>query len=421
MRESFVMGKETSLKVLPVTPNGSKIPTAGPAMTPDRNKFQHESLTGSPEPRPVVTGKKWVNVDTGKVEASPISLIDPWNSLFGDPEITGTASLQQWLFHLKDQTSWFFEQRHADLGKFPRFLGGYLGNGSHSVEAEGVMSAQFTGLACRQVNPTPSATCVTGTLTDRTTSMPFSYLLAYIRVNGVKKGYLKVLYWDVNRNIDKDFSADETDEPAVIFSKIAMVTGRIVGRLEDTSLIDDSLSGIECSIDWRIPQGLGQGVFGVMPTCIIHPARIVTNGSGLVTFEGNFDAYARGPASQFSGQTRSRFWVTDVAVPTLTYKIKTDLQPAGVVVTAMAGDVTPDLLATRINGTVGLAGIASVERMAGETGGVLVLTAPTAGAAGYVQVDNTSTGAIQSGMDSVQHFGLDNVSIVVGLLNKVAA
>jgi hypothetical protein len=87
----------------------------------------------------------------------------------------------------------------------------------------------------------------------------------------------------------------------------------------------------------------------------------------------------------------------------------------------MAGDVTPDLLATRINGTVGLAGIASVERMAGETGGVLVLTAPTAGAAGYVQVDNTSTGAIQSGMDSVQHFGLDNVSIVVGLLNKVAA
>lgn len=422
MRESFVMGLETSFKTLPATPTGSLVPSYGPSFALDRNKFQSEALNADPNPNAVIVGKKWVTVDTGKIDGSPVSFMDPWRSIFGPQDTTGTSALQQHLFYLspsKAQESWFFENRHADLAKYPRFLGGYLGNASHSVESEGIFTGQFTGLAARQVNPTPSATCVTGTLTDRTTLLPFSQLFAFIRRDGVKVGYAKMMNFTVNRQLDKDFSMDETDEVACVYSKKAIVSGTITARFEDTSFLDDSASGIECSLDFRVPQGLGLAALGFFPKVILTPFKRVTNGSGLVTIEGGFDAYGSG--AQFRGQTRSRFWVTDNALPTLTFKIKTNLTPSGATFTAGSLDITPDLIATGINATSGLSGIASVERMAGETGGVLVLTAPTNGAGGYVQVDSTSTGAIQAGFDTVQHLGLDGVAIVLMLLNKVAA
>lgn len=419
MRESFVMGRETSFKTPPGSPAGSLIPSYGPAMGLDRNKFQSDALDGDANPNAVIPGKKWVGIDTGKVDCSPIALMDTWRSLFGAQDTTGTSALQQHLFYLKDQESWFFEQRHTDLGKFPRFLGGYIGNGAHNLAPEGIMTAQFTGLAARQVNPTPSSTIVTGTLTDRTTLLPFSYLFAFIRRNGTKVGYAKVFNFAVNRQIDKDFSMDETDEVAVIFGKKATISGTIEARFENADLLDDSNSAIECSLDFRVPAGLGSAALGFFPKCLLTPFKVVTNGTGLCTVTGGFDAYKQG--ATFSGQTRSRYWVSDGALPTLTFKIKTDVTPAGATFTAGSSDLTPDLLATGINAVSGLTGIASVERLPGETGGVLVLTAPTAGAAGYVQVDATSTGAIEAGFDTVQHSGLDGKAIVCMLLNKVAA
>lgn len=418
MKQSIRLAKEASLKTLPATVHAGKIPAIQPNFGLGRNKFQSSALTGSPQPRPIALGKKWVDFDF-RVEASPLSLVDPLEALFGSVELSGTPALQQRLYYLGDQSTWGVEQAHTDLTLFPRWLGLMFGAGSFAIETDGLCEVGFAGVGCRQVTPTPAATMVNGTLRDRTSLLPFGYLFVRIRRGGTVLGYSKTMAFDVNRQVGYDFTQDETDEPSAVFTQVASIVGRMKARFENRDLLDESAVGDETSLDFFLPAGNGLALFGSFPTVRFTPFKITSNGTGILDVDGGFDAYARGSASQFAGQLRSEWFTAKGTLPTTTLVIKLN-GGAGITVTFQAGDTTPEAVVARINGAAGLAGVASVERMAGEVGGVVVLKASTNGAGGSIQVDASSTGDLILGFDNLVHTGLDNVALVLGLLNQAA-
>lgn len=419
IRESMVLAKETSPATLPGTVNAALIPVISPDFGMDRNKFRSAALKNSPNPRKPVYGKKRTPF-TYRLACNPLSMIDPLTGLNGDPSLSGTAALYQRIYAMGTLPSYTAEARHPDISKYPRRQGLYTGRVDLMLEDEGVLEATFAGMGLSTVNPTPTATVVNGALYDRTSLADFSEMLIRVKKGGSTIGTICKVNLGLDRQLGFKGAMDETDHVAVVFAQIAQITASLESLVADVALLDEGNAGpTSTSFEFFIPGGNGLALLLTMPSVYMDPGKLVTNGTGIVTYSGPFDVWGNGTESQFPGQLRSKFYtVQDLATTT----VKIALDGAGpITVTFLSGDDTPDEHAARINGTGGLSGVASVERMAGEVGGLLKLQTTTNGAAGSIAIDASSTGAATIGLQTgFTQAGLDDAALVWTLLNQSA-
>jgi hypothetical protein len=412
MRQAIFLLPESAFKTLAGTVTADKVPVINPSFRPIRNQFQSNALTGSPEPRAVILGKVGVEWDAG-IECNPSSL-DPWlTKLCGTRVSGGSADLFHRRYNLGDMSSFAVEDSHADLVKFLGYRGLYVGSGSFQFATEGAMEAQVSGLGAKAL-ASVGATVINSTITDRTTLAPFSYLYGRVKKNGATIGYVKTATLDINRNLGRDMAMDETNELAVIFSEIASVGGRITALFSSVELYDEALGDSAVSLEFWIPYGLGQGFLVILPSVVLQPFAVQTNGTGLCTLEGSYTA-------QGIGTTAGRVWskyFTSEALNGLTLRVKVD-GAAAQVVTFAPSDDTPEEAAAAVNAqTTGCT--ASVLRMVGETGGVLSIASDLAGSGGSIEIEAASTAEVLLGIDNAVHTGLTNVSMELWLFNKVA-
>jgi len=411
--EGLYAGFEDSFKTLPGTVNADKVPVIAPNIRPVRNTSTSNALTESAEPRSTIYGKVAVEGDV-RIECNASAMFTWLKGVYGAPTSGGTASLRHHRFNLSTMLSMWFERKFGSLTKFLVYKGIYLGSLGLQMQTEGPMEGSI-GFMGAVASPSSGSTIINGSTTDRTTLAPLSYLMGRVRRNGTKVANIKTVTLDVNRNLGRDTAIDETNEQAVIFPNISTVGGNITALFDSATYYDDALARTESSMDLWVPHGSGQGFYAVFPAVAFRPFAANTQGTGLTTLEGGYDAQ---PTGSTTGKVFSKFF-SDEALDTLTLVIAPD-GGANQTVTFGATDNTPDEVAAAINAqTTGCT--ASVIRMYGETGGVVMIETDTAGSGGSIKVDATSTAEVLLGFDTSVHTGLSNVSHEVWLFNTVAA
>jgi hypothetical protein len=421
MSQSAFIIPETAAKTLPAggSITADKVAIVAPNWRPVRNKFKSSALTGTPEPRNVIPGKMGAEWDC-RIECNPSSL-DPWlTKLMGTRQNNGTASLYHKRYNLGTLPSFAWEERHTDLAgnKFFQFKGSYLGSGQFSFQPEGNMEASVSGKALR-VSPSAAATLIDSTITDRTTLTPFSHLYGRVKRNGVTIGVVKVATLDIQRALGWDTSQDETAEMALAFSEVATVTGNLTIQFADAQFYDDAINGTAVALEFYVPYTVGastspvsgQAFKVILPNCYLEPFSRKSNGTGLVTLEGGFEAQPGNTAAVVASK-----YFSSLALNGLTLTISKDGGGA-VTVTFLAADDTPDEAVTRINATA-LGSVARVERTAGDLGGVVLIESPTLGAGGSIQVTGGTAAALM-GYDAAVHNGLSAVHGEYWLYNLV--
>jgi hypothetical protein len=415
MNESLSLGKEVSFKTMPATVNASKVPVTSPSIKPSRSEFQSQALTGSPQPNPLVTGK--IGVDGSfTLECSKDALEPILDGVFGTPVKSGTTGFYERIYTLGTMLPMFVEQAHSDVSRYFLWNGIYFNSVSFIFGSEGLMSASVDVLGAKQtIN---EVTEIDGTHSDLTTAIPFSYLHSRISVAGAKVGWSQEVTLDINRNGYKELAQDETNEVAFIGFAKASVTGRVKALFQDVTSFHTAMTaaqnGTETSIEIYVPAGDGHGVWIVLPTIVFKPAAPVTSGTGVVTADLEFTAYARGPASSVPAGIRSAFF-TSIDVATETLVISVD-GAADQTVTFPEDTDTPAEVAAAINAQA-TGCTAVVERAAGETGGVVRIISNAVGSAGSIQVKASSTAEALLGFDTAAHLGLSGQSVVAYLVN----
>jgi hypothetical protein len=417
--ESLIIGDESSFKVMPGTPPGDKIPVINPSFRPSRNEFKPQSLTGNPEPRGIALGKLGVDFDFG-LDANPASLQTALNCVLASRRQYGVGPLFVNDFCLGALVSKFAQESHSDISKHFLSNGMYFGSIAMSIGAEGNMDAKVAGKAAK-MPAAFGASQVTGTVTDRTGFDPFSYLLVRVKSGGTIIAYSQQVDLTIDRKLGSAISQDQTNEQAVIFWEIADVMGSMLALVPDSTLLDAALVGNDTSIEIWIPGLTGYAAMFELATIKFKPGQIQTNGTGLVQQRLDFTAQGKAGQSKYPGRNWSNY-LTVAAFPalnTLTLVVSVD-GGGNQTFTFVTGDNTPDLVVTKINATA-TGFLASVDRAAGDTGGVIRLESTTKGAASSIRVQSTSTAAALLGYDTnITHSGLDGKSILATVFSPLA-
>jgi hypothetical protein len=418
MNEQLLLGFETSFKTMPGTVNADKVPVVNPSIKPSRNKFQSNSLTGSPQPRPVVFGK--IGVDgTLRVECNPISLMPVLKGLFGTPTSQQCGTNYDWTYTLGTMPSMWIEQGHSDVSRFFLVNGAYIGSASFDFAVEGLMEADFSFVGGKLT--VANTTAVNGSTTDRTGLAPIEYIQGRIKQGGAVIGYTQDVRLDINRNLQKEFAQDQTTEVATIFSQVASVSGRLTALFQDTTLFALSMSGAETSLEIFVPFSSGYGLLVYMPTVKLEPGEVVTSGTGIVKVDFSFTAYARGTSSATAGYVRSQYFSGPVTVNTGNDLIAVKVDGGSIQnVTLTNGSRTVDQIVTDLQ--AGLTGATvSVERLPNDAGGRFIIQSNTTGTASSVQIDVTTEAEATYGFDNSVHAGLSNQSIIFTLMNGASS
>jgi hypothetical protein len=416
-QESLVLGFENGFKTLPGPVIGDKVPVTTSAIVPNRNKFVSNALTGVPEPRPITFGKIEEGGSFG-LECNPASMMPALRGLFGGWRTSGLGPLYTQEYWFGNMLPMFIRQAHAGISQFLLWQGIYIGSTTWQFGSEGVMDAVFNVMGAREA--VAAADQVTGTITDRTGYDPFSYMLVRVKQGGAVIAYSQTVDLTIDRKIAKAIAQDQTNEVALIFSEIPLLTGKMIALFPDASLLNLALSGAETSLEIWVPGVTGYGLLIELPTIKFLPPNVVTAGTGLVTQDLAFDAYGKVGASKLPGRARSNYF-TIALMPVLT-GLTLVVSPDGAAnqtFTMTIAENTPDLVVTKINATAtGM--VASIDRAAGDTGGVIRIESLTKGSASSIQVQASSTAAAALGFDAVPHSGFDGKSILVTLLGPLA-
>ncbi|HEX8851278.1 MAG TPA: phage tail tube protein [Gemmatimonadaceae bacterium] len=416
--ESLTLGFENGFKTMPNAPvTGDKVPVTSPNIRPERNKFTSNALTGSHEPRPIVFGKVGVSGSFG-LECNPASLMPVCKGLFGGVRSSGVSGVFAVEYYLSTMLPMFIQQSHADINQYLLWNGIYLGSTTWQFGSEGLMECTVNVMGAKQ--SVFSATQIGGTVTDRTGYEPFSYLLVRIKQGGTVIGYSQAVELTIDRKLGKAMAQDQTNEVAVVFSEVAEIMGKMTALFQDATLLNLALSGAETSLEIWLPSINGFGLLVELPTIKFRPPAVVTNGTGLVTQELEFDVYGKAGVSLHPGRVRSNYISgSTTALDTLTLVIAVDGGADQTVTFANPADV--NAVVTQINAqTTGLT--ASLDRAATDTtAGVIRIESDTKGTTSSVVVKAASTADVILGFDNAVHSGLDGKSILVTILTPVAA
>ncbi len=312
--ETVIIGPETTLKNPPGSPAGFKLPVANVSFKPSVDRFTSDALTGSANPRPVVDGKVACDFSFD-LECSDVSLGYPLKGLFGGMSDQGVSTNYDHIFTLDTVGSWYGEQQFSDITKYFPYRGLRFGSGNFTFAPQGLMKATFGGMGCIMDAPVSSAYS-TGTVTDKTGNLPFSYLYGTLKYKGAAFAVTTEVKIDVDRQLEKVLAIDGTNEAADIISKIAMLKGSLKAYVTDATLFTDALASTEVSLEMLVPHTtLGYGLKVTLPTLKLKPSAPTTNGpGGLITGEFEFDAYARGSASATAGFIGSKGFTTAAVV-----------------------------------------------------------------------------------------------------------
>lgn len=417
--QSLIVGPESTFKVMPGTPLGDKLPVVSPSFRPTRNKFSSKALTGSPEPRPIVLGKLGIDGEF-TLDCNPASMQVVLGGVLGARRQYGSGAVKVADYTLGPLQPYFFQQGHSDIGKYLLFNGGYFGTLGLSFAAEGTMEAKVGVKAAKQTNFSSSQITAPNT-TDRTGYDPFSYQLVRVKSGATVIGYSQQLDLNIDRKLGSAVAQDGSKEQAVIFSEIAEISGSMTALFPDTTLLDQSLNDVDTSLEIWVPAPNGYGLLIELPTIKFRPGQITTNGTGLVQQKLEFDAYGKTGTSLSPARAFSSYF-TDATMPaglSGTTLIVSANGGAAQTFTFQAGDTTMDAIAARINATAtGMT--ASVDRQAGDTGGVLRIESSTRGANSSIAVQAGSTADTLLGVDNNSHSGYDGKSIIATIWSPLA-
>jgi hypothetical protein len=416
--ESLVLGFENGVGVLPSPVIADKVPVTAPAIRPNRNKFTSNALTGSAEPRGVKFGKQNIGGSFG-LECNPASLMPACRGLFGGWRTSGVAGLWAQEYFLGTQPPMFSRQAHSVIGQYLLRQGFYLGSTTWSFASEGIMEATFNVMGATEV--IAAVDQVTGTITDRTGYDPFSYLLVRIKQGGAVLGYSTAVDVTIDRKLGIQNAQDQTNGPAVIFSAVAAITGKMTALFPDATLYNLAVGGNDTSLEIWCPAPGGYGLLVEMPTIKFDMPAIITNGTGLVTQELAFDAQGKAGVSLLPGRVRSAYFTTATLPALVGLTLIVSADGAGAQTFTFTGaETTMDAVVTKIMATA-TGFVASVDRQAGDTGGVLRLESSTKGLLSSINVTAPSTADVLLGIDNAVHTGLDGKSILVTLYSPLAA
>lgn len=422
--ESIVIGPEASFKTLPGTVNGWLIPVESPTATPDKQTFQPNSLTGQPEPRGVAHGK--FTVPAGyNLECNPASVVPTFKGFFAGETLIGGMAVAKPVyphrFHLANPIPPYFrEQRHTDITVYELLKGFYHGQLMLKFTDVGFMSAQVSGRAGEVAYN--GATVAAGTVIDCTGYLPFDYINTRFKKGGTTIGYAKSQEITIDRKLVEATAQDQTQFLAAIGSEIPTVNGRITTLFTSDVILADALDGDQTSIEIWLPYENGFGLLVELPSLKPKPGAITTQGTGFNEVNFAFDAYGLS-STGIPGRVWSGYWTTatlvGLSLDTKTLIVSGD-GGADETFTFQAGDTTMDLLAARINATA-IRVIASVDRMPGDTGGVLRIQSLTSGSTSTVQVQAASTADALLGFVNTSQAGLSGKSIVATAFSPLSA
>jgi len=417
--ESLTLGFENGFKTMPNSPvPGDKVPVTNPNIRPERNKFTSNALTGSPEPRPVIFGKIGVSGSFG-LECNPASLMPVCKGLFGGTRTSGVAGVYAIEYYLSTMLPMFVQQNHTDINQFLLWNGIFLGSTTWTFGSEGLMEATVNVMGAKET--VFSANQVDGTITDRTGYEPFSYLAVVVKKAGTILGYSQSVEITIDRKLGKAMAQDQTNEVALVYSEVAEISGKMTALFPDATFLNLALAGSETSLEIFLPSVNGYGMFVELPTVKFRPPAVVTNGTGVVTQELEFDAYGKSGVSKLPGRVRSSYFTTATlpTLDTLTLVIAVDGGADQTVTFAAPADLAA--VVTQINaGTTGLT--ASLDKNNDDTtGGVIRIESDTKGTGSSILVKSASTADVLLGIDNATHSGLDGKSILVTLLTPLAA
>jgi hypothetical protein len=411
--ETLLLGFETTPGSFPSPRDAVLLPATG-AFNPARNQFQSKAPTGRRQPRPSQYGKIGIE-GSYHLECSKESVTSPFKALLSAPRSSGTTGFYSHQFGFGSILSTFIEQRHSDIGAGGGYFtinGGYHSHATLNFTAEGLMEADFNVMGIKN-SPGLTTEQVTGTVVDKTGEDPFSYLLTRVTIGGVVKGYVESVALNINNNMTRSNAMDQTAYSHAVFADVPTVDGSIVAEFEEKDLFLLADAATETSLEIFLPCGSGHGHYVELPTFKLRPGWPQAQG-GVVRSTFQFDGYGKVGASDVAGVVRSMYF-TSLSLNGLTLLISPDAG-GDQTVTFGASDDTPDEAAAAINTQTTLM-TATVDRQAGEIGGVVILKTDKKGSTGSIKIQAASTADTVMGFDNAVHSGLDGQAVVLTVCN----
>lgn len=411
MSESILMGYETTPGVIPGTFNVFKLPVMSPSFKPVITKTSSTALTGTPEPRPPVFGKRGGNF-TFDLEGSKDSYGPPLKGFFGTPVDVGLTPTYDHYFSLGTMLSSTFEEQHSDIVQNFAHQGAYIGQWDLTVDPEGILKSTFGGMALSMINE-GAATLVNGSITDLTGALPLNMVSATLKQGGVSILNVSQFAIKCNRGLGVVNHIDGTQNRGAIFSQIATVGGTMKISVSDKALLDLALNNTETSFQVDAYEtGTGLGVSILIPTAVLEPSAPVAQGTGIVTADFNWSAYARGTASDVSAEEVGKYIGTATIAPTTLTLVVAGDAGADETITFTGAETTLATSVTKINAT-------SIRFTASAEAGRLVLRSKTFGTASSIRVQAASTADVIFGLTkAVTYTGQAAKSIRVRLSNN---
>lgn len=408
----ILMGFESTPGVLPMTPPGSKLPATNLQISPNVNQFTSAAMTGVSRARPWVAGK--IGADGSfDLECSRDSLDFPLKALFDQVTSAGTTGFYDHYFTMGNvlPPSFYWQQGHTDIGQYLLYLGMQMSVWKSTVNAEGLMTSTFTPVG---LSMTPyGSSQISGSITDKTGSNPFSYLTGTVKLAGSLLGYGTTVAMTVDRKMKRVNAIDgQSKGYAIIQSALPTINVDLTAFFLDATLLTDAINGTEVSLSVLIPAvESGHGLKITFPTGKFLPTGVTASGQGELTQQLKGMFYGRGSASNVPGEALSKWFATTTITLGVNDTLKVKVDGGGAQsFTLTPGSRTPAQIVTDLSGLTGAT--ASVEN-----GRVLIQSSGTGGSSSSIQIDATGDAQTNLGFDTVAHAGFDAVDCLVRLSN----
>lgn len=427
MAEPF-QGTATSVRIIPQSAkdvagaDGSVISATSPAFKPNAKNFVDDALTGRPQPGEPVRGKQDASGDCSYT-ANRSSLIPMAKAHFGGYRVRGATGFKVHEFWYDTMTLQALEVKFTnDVGSlYQQMMNCLIGMMSWDLAFEDIMKGKFSFAGTHQIDPMPTTSLVTGTLTDRTGPPALQYLRAFVAVNGTKVATMQSFSIASDRKPAPYMAMDETARAAGVFTVKPTLSGNAKLLFNDATYTNNSFDPDNVqSIVATVPQGNFFGAQFELPSVRFQLPQIGTNGLALHDQTLAFDGWGpTGGGADVSAQLRSKFFTTPADLTGLTL-IFTVTGAGAQTITFAGTETTPALVASKINATATLL-LASVERKFGETGGSVVLKTIAKGSGVTLTIGAGTANTALGFTDTTATPGIDGVALVLRVFSDVAA
>lgn len=282
-RAQMALGFETVYGTPPAAGNFWKMPFASSNLGSEQPLLSSELLGYGRDPLPPV--KDAVTADGDVVVPIDARFFGIWlRALFGNPTTTGASAPYTHEFR---SGSWTLPSMSIEIGdpEVPSFRmnSGVVANSLQwSMQRSGLVTATINCIAQGETSATAS---VAGTL-DELALTRFGAFTGEIMRNGAPLGNVVSGSVTYSNNLDRVETIRDDGKIDGADPSIAALTGEIVVRFADTTLLDQAIAGGSCSLTFRYDLGAAFSLQLVAHAVYLPKPRISIEGPGgiQVTF-----------------------------------------------------------------------------------------------------------------------------------------